>query len=91
MENYFLKSDEILEIAKKIFGDIVKEAYFGYPIRKGFMERYKYLDYNQDKYILILDCSMVALVFENGRKVVFSTSEWAYIESIDKLNLYDGD
>jgi len=89
-EQYILKEVEsVTQIAKNIFGDIVEKVYYA-EIAYAFIAESETIERidnqiesasNQENSI-DQDCKTVVIEFVNGRKVIFSNSEWGCMESL---------
>ena len=83
------KRDKILlKKAKKIFGNIIKNAYVAMEAYEGIskediQKRLNYIKFKEDNKNSI-DFDRIILVFTNNKAVMFTTSEWAWIEEVDK-------
>lgn len=92
---YVLKEvGKVTEIAKNIFGNIVSKVYYAdyyqdyqdyqdYEGRENIVEKMDYLiknSFNTEESIE-QDGKNIVIEFTNGRKVLFSNSEWGSMES----------
>lgn len=86
---YILKEvDKVTEIAKNIFGDIVSKVYYAdyyqdYEGQKNIVESMDYSIKNafNTEESIEQDGRNIVIEFINGRKVLFSNSEWGSMES----------
>lgn len=86
---YILKEVEsVTKIAKNIFGDIVHKVYFSSEFYGSEDETISRIDrdinsgFNRDDCI-DQDCKTIVIEFVNGKKVVFSNSEWGSMEAFN--------
>ena len=87
-ETYILKENKsVTEIAKNIFGDIVCKVYYA-GVHYGSIEEERVISTidNEIKTAFNSDTSIdqdgrtIIIEFVNGRKVIFSNSEWGSME-----------
>ena len=94
-EMYILKEVEsVTEIAKNIFGDIVNKVYYAelhYDFRDEAIAiasiEYKIKhSFNDDKSIN-QDDKTIIIEFVNGKRVIFSNSEWGSMEAFNSSEI----
>lgn len=91
---YAVKCLSLVDAAKRIFGDIVKDAYLvseyydsgNKAIADALMDDAEDFDCADD--IVLPDDSGVVIVFNNDHKVLFSISEWGTIEEFNYSPLF---
>lgn len=88
-DEYHVKYNKnMTSVAKSIFGNIVKKAYNVIEMAS-YRNENDYVEYfNQKKKesfqkdLIDFDGEKVLIEFENGKKVMFSSSEWAYMNKV---------
>lgn len=93
---YLAKKDEVLETAaKRVFGDIVVSAYscgIYFQDRKPNRSLYSAIKMYKDESPEINNGSKdICIEFTNGRKVLFTNSEWGSMVGVDSKTLLVGD
>ncbi len=83
---YHIKSRSILNIAKKIFGNIVISAYIESTDKKDLNILSRKYSKLKEVDILEFDADTIILMFNNGNNVRFTNSEWVSISKCEKLN-----
>ncbi len=88
-EKYILKEvEKVTAIAKNIFGDIVEKVYYAMAYYETMDEQASISHFNYEiensfhtANSIDQDCMTIVIEFTNGKKVVFSNSEWGSMES----------
>ena len=89
---YILREEkDLLKIAKNLFGDIVQSVYYAYWYDKNvnikeYTERFDMYEKQSSNNDLTIDQDdkTIIIYFTNGKKVIFSNSEWGAMEAFNQ-------